>query len=140
MAKAWAEEFQEELTILAKDTINILKLVDEDQDTATLMFLPTVKNAVKILLIICAIIIWLENLGFQVTTLIAGLGVGSVAIALAAQKSIENFIGAITLYTSQPVHVGDFCRFNEFLGTVEQIGLRATRIRTLDHSIVTVQC
>ncbi len=109
-----------------------------EQDTAAEMFLPTLKNVVKLILIMCAIIIWLENIGFEVTALIAGLGVGSIAIALAAQKSIENFIGAITLYTSQPVHVGDFCRFGETLGTVEQIGLRATRIRTLDHSIVTI--
>jgi len=110
----------------------------EEQDSSTVMFLPTLKNTIKLMLIICAIIFWLDNLGFQVTTLIAGLGVGSIAIALAAQKSIENFIGAITLYTSKPVKVGDFCRFGDTLGTVEQIGLRATQIRTLDHSIVTV--
>ncbi len=109
-----------------------------EQDTAAVMFLPTVKNTIKLILIMCALIIWLENVGFKVTTLIAGLGVGSLAVALAAQKSIENFIGAITLYTSRPVSVGDFCRFGENLGTVEQIGLRATRIRTLDHSIVTI--
>jgi len=110
----------------------------EGETSATVMFLPTVKNTIKLVLIMCATIIWLENLGFKVTTLIAGLGVGSIAVALAAQKSIENFIGAITLYTSKPVRVGDFCRFGETLGTVEQIGLRATRIRTLDHSIVTI--
>jgi MscS family membrane protein len=109
-----------------------------EQGSTPAMFLPTVKNVIKLILIISALIIWMDNLGFKVTTLIAGLGVGSLAIALAAQKSIENFIGAIILYTSKPVRVGDFCRFKETLGTVEQIGLRATRIRTLDHSIVTV--
>jgi len=64
--------------------------------------------------------------------------VGSIAVALAAQKSIENLIGAITLYTSKPVRVGDFCKFGDFLGTIEEIGLRATRVRTLDNTVVTV--
>jgi MscS family membrane protein len=57
-------------------------------------------------------------------------------VALAAQKPLENLIGGITLYTSQPVRVGDFCRFGDTLGTVEEIGLRATKVRTLDRTVV----
>ncbi|MBW1855957.1 MAG: mechanosensitive ion channel [Deltaproteobacteria bacterium] len=105
------------------------RLRRDGQRSATVMLLPPLRNAVKIILIVIALVIWLDNIGFKVTTLLAGLGVGSIAVALAAQKSIENLIGAITLYTSKPVRVGDFCKFSDTLGTVEEIGLRATRIR-----------
>jgi MscS family membrane protein len=88
--------------------------------------------------VIIASLVWLDNLGFKVTTLLAGLGIGGLAVALALQKPIENLISAITLYASQPVAVGDFCRFGENLGTVEEIGLRATKVRTLDHTLLTV--
>jgi MscS family membrane protein len=76
--------------------------------------------------------------GIPVVGLIAGLGIGGLAVALAAQSSIENFIGSLTLFADRPVRVGDFCRFGDKLGTVEQIGLRSTRIRTLDRSILSV--
>ena len=109
-----------------------------DQLTAATVLLPPLKNAATIIVIVIALIVWLDNIGFKVTTLLAGLGVGSIALALAAQKSIENLIGAITLYTSKPVRVGDFCKFGETLGTVEEIGLRSTRVRTLDHTVVSV--
>ena len=68
----------------------------------------------------------------------AGLGVGGIAVALAAQKTVENFIGGITLYADQPVRVGEFCRFGGTVGTVEDVGLRSTRVRTLDRTIVTI--
>jgi MscS family membrane protein len=95
-------------------------------------------TALKIIVIVLALAIWLENLGFKATTLIAGLGIGGLAVALAAQKSVENLIGAITLYASTPVRVGDFCRFGDKIGTVEEIGLRSTQIRTLDRTVVHV--
>ena len=109
-----------------------------DQKAASIVLLPPLKNAAKVILIVIALLVWLDNIGFKVTTLIAGLGVGGIALALAAQKSIENLIGAITLYTSKPVRVSDFCKFGETLGTIEEIGLRSTRVRTLDHTVVSV--
>jgi MscS family membrane protein len=109
-----------------------------DQRAAATVLLPPLKNAATIIVIVIALIVWLDNIGFRVTTLLAGLGVGSIALALALQKSIENLIGAITLYTSKPVRVGDFCKFGETLGTIEEIGLRSTRVRTLDHTVVSV--
>ncbi len=90
----------------------------------------------KSIITIITVLIWLENMGFSATTIVAGLGVGGIAIALAAQKTVENIIGAITLYTSAPVKIGDFCRFGNYLGVVEEIGLRATRIRTLDRTVI----
>jgi hypothetical protein len=58
--------------------------------------------------------------------------------ALAAQKSLENLIGGATIYTDQPLRVGDFCRFGERVGTVEEVGLRSTRVRTLDRTLVSI--
>jgi MscS family membrane protein len=69
---------------------------------------------------------------------VAGLGVGGIAVALAAQRTLENLIGGITLYADRPVSVGDFCRWGDQIGTVEEIGLRSTRIRTLERTVVTV--
>jgi len=88
--------------------------------------------------IIIAVVVWLDNVGFQVTTLLAGLGLGGLALALGLQKTIENVVGAITLYSAQPVRIGDFGQFGNTMGTVEEISLRATQVRTLDRTIVSV--
>ena len=95
-------------------------------------------TAVKIIIVIIGMLVWLDNIGYKVSTLLAGLGIGGIAIALAAQKSLENLIGAATLYMATPVRVGDFCRYGDKLGTVEEIGLRSTRIRTLEQTVVSV--
>ena len=107
------------------------------QASATVLLRP-IGNAMRVVFILIGVIIWLDNIQYNVTALLAGLGVGGIAVALAAQKSIEHLIGAITIYTSQPVRVGDFCRFGETLGTVEEIGLRSTRVRTLEHTLVSI--
>ena len=95
-------------------------------------------TTLNIIIIFIGLLIWLDNIGFSVTTVLAGLGIGGLAVALATQKSIENFIGALTLYLAAPVKVGDFCRFADKMGVVEEIGLRATKIRTLEHTVVTI--
>jgi len=91
---------------------------------------------IKILVWIILLLIWADNAGYDMTTIVAGLGIGSIAVALAAQKTLENIIGAITLYVARPVKPGDFCRFGTTLGTVEEMGLRSTSIRTLDGSLL----
>ncbi|HSN29532.1 MAG TPA: mechanosensitive ion channel family protein [Kofleriaceae bacterium] len=80
----------------------------------------------------------LSQLGVSVASLIAGLGIGGLVLALAAQKTVENVFGAVSIGIDQPLREGDFVRVYDFVGTVEQIGLRSTRIRTLDRTIITV--
>jgi MscS family membrane protein len=92
----------------------------------------------KALIVLLAGIAMLQNFGVNVTGLLAGLGVGGIALALAAQKTVENLFGGVSLAADQPVRVGDFCKFGTQVGTVEDIGLRSTRIRTLDRTIITV--
>jgi MscS family membrane protein len=104
----------------------------------TRVLLMPVSRLVKFIALAGAVLLWLDNAGYKVTTLLAGLSISGVAVALASQKSLENIFGAITLFTSQPVKVGDFCRFGDKVGTVEEIGLRATRIRTLERTVITV--
>ena len=104
----------------------------------TRVLLMPVSRLVKFIALAGAVLLWLDNAGYKVTTLLAGLSISGVAVALASQKSLENIFGAITLFTSQPVKVGDFCRFGDKIGTVEEIGLRATRIRTLERTVITV--
>lgn len=96
------------------------------------------RRAAKTLLLLLALLAVLQNLGVNITALVAGLGVGGLAVALAAQKSLENLFGGVTIVADQPVRVGDFCRFGDRVGTVEDIGLRSTRVRTLDRTVVTI--
>lgn len=79
-----------------------------------------------------------DRIGIPVAPLVAGLGVGGLAIALAVRPTLENVIGGLTLFADRPVRVGDFCRYGDSFGTIERIGLRSTRIRTLEQSLVTV--
>lgn len=79
-----------------------------------------------------------SRIGIPVAPLVAGLGAGGLAIALAVRPTLENIIGGLTLFADRPVRVGDYCRYGDDLGTVEQIGLRSTRIRTTEQSLVTV--
>ena len=92
----------------------------------------------KISIVVFGIIAILYTFGFDVTTGLAALGIGGLALALGAQKTVENFVGSVTLIADQPVRVGDFCKVGDTVGTVEQIGMRSTRIRTLDRTIVTI--
>jgi MscS family membrane protein len=93
---------------------------------------------VKVFVVTIIALFWAKQAGYDMSTILAGLGVGSLAVALAAQKTLENVIGAITLYTARPVSAGDFCRFGNVKGTVEEIGLRSTIIRTMDRSMLVI--
>lgn len=80
----------------------------------------------------------LAALGVPVNSVLAGLGIGGIAIAFAAQKTFENFFGAVAIGVDQPLRVGDYVKVGDVQGDVEKIGLRSTRIRTLDRTIVTI--
>jgi len=99
---------------------------------------PLGRKATKVVVFVLAVLAALQNIGINVTGILAGLGIGGLAVALAAQKTVENLFGGATLILDQPVRVGDFCRFGDRVGTVEEVGLRSTRIRTLDRTVVSV--
>jgi MscS family membrane protein len=95
----------------------------------------------RILSIIGALFVILHaasELGLSITPIIAGLGVGGLAVALAIRPTLENIVGGFVLFGDKPVRVGEFCSFGDKIGTVEEIGLRSTRIRGLDRTMITV--
>jgi MscS family membrane protein len=107
-------------------------------EAATTALVDLAQRGVMLVVLTLTLLALLEVGGVHVTALIAGLGVGGIAIALAAQKTVEHLFGGVTLVADQPVKVGDFCRVGGYLGTVEAIGLRSTRIRTLERTLVSI--
>lgn len=100
---------------------------------------PFLKEGVKVIISIFALFFILGSVfDLNITSLIAGLGIGGLAIALAAKESIENLLGSFTIFLDKPFVVGDLIRIGNIEGNVEKIGFRSTRIRTLEKSFVTV--
>jgi MscS family membrane protein len=97
-----------------------------------------VRRAGDLLAVFVGFLIGLRYFHLNATAVLAGLGVGGIAIALAAQKTLENVIGGISIIVDNVVHVGDSVKVGDTMGTVEEIGLRSTRIRTLDRTVVSI--
>ncbi|MGD9510500.1 MAG: mechanosensitive ion channel family protein, partial [Geminicoccaceae bacterium] len=87
---------------------------------------------------LCVALYAAGQLGLSITPIIAGLGVGGLAVALAIRPTLENLVGGFVLFADKPVRVGEFCSFGSMMGTVEEIGLRSTRLRGLDRTVITV--
>lgn len=99
---------------------------------------PLIRRGSKIVIGILASLAVLQNLDIKITAILATLGVGSLAVALASQKTLENLFGGLMLLLDQPIRVGQECKFGNQQGVVEDIGLRSTRIRTLERSILAI--
>jgi MscS family membrane protein len=99
--------------------------------------LPLGRKVAKVVLLSIGAVAVLNELGFQVASLLAGLGIGGIALALAAQKTVENLFGSVAIGVDQPFRVGDMVKVEDVQGWVESIGMRSTRIRTLDRTLVT---
>jgi MscS family membrane protein len=100
--------------------------------------LPLGRQVLKLSFYLIAVLGVLSAWGYNTSTILAGLGVGGLAVALAAQKTIENLFGGVSVIGDRPVLVGDVCRFGDRVGTVMHIGLRSTRLRTSERTIVSV--
>lgn len=93
---------------------------------------------VRVLIVVFAILMLADVLQMPYQSVLAGLGLGGLAVALAAQSTLQNFISGITLYFDKPIAVGDYCQFGDKSGTVEFIGMRSTRIRTQARTLLTI--
>lgn len=93
---------------------------------------------IKVVVLVFGLLFWLHNIGINITTVLAGLGVGGLAMALALQKPIEDMMGALSIFSQAPFRVGDLCKYKNVMGIVEDIGLRTTRIRTLTNTVVSI--
>lgn len=107
-----------------------LKTKNKDQ------LIPFLKSMIKIILFTLAFLAILSNFGYNVTALLAGLGIGGIAIAFAAKDILENFISGITIFIEKPFKIGDYLKTSEGTGTIEQIGIRSTKIRTPDNTVI----
>jgi MscS family membrane protein len=101
-------------------------------------FLPVGRKMARVVVFALGLVAVLGELGFQVASLVAGLGIGGIALALAAQKTVENLFGSVAIGVDQPFRVGDYVKVDDFAGTVESIGMRSTRFRTLDRTLITI--
>ena len=99
---------------------------------------PVVRVLVKLAVLIVGLLLIFQNLGFEVGSLLAGLGIGGAAIALASKDTIANLFGSIVIFVDRPFQVGDWVEIGDQEGTVEAVGLRVTRIRTFANSLITV--
>ena len=131
LATVW---FMYALMNLLRD-LYVTYLTDKGHPGAMVLIHPAA-NVLKLLIAVGAILFYLDKFGVNITALLAG--VGGIAIALALQKPMEDVFGAMSLYTQQPARVGDFCRIGSSMGTVEVIGLRTTRLRTLAHTLIAI--
>jgi len=99
---------------------------------------PLFRKSAKVFVIIFGIIILLNNLNFNLTALIAGASIGGLAFALAAQDTIKNLFGSLMIFVDKPFQIGDLVALEGAIGTIEEVGFRSTRVRTLSNSLVSV--
>jgi MscS family membrane protein len=108
-------------------------------DPSTRSLLSAGRNLLKAFLSVAGVVSILAVFGYPVATVLTGLGIGGVALAFGAQKTVENLFGSVSLAVDQPFRVGDFVRIEgNTMGTVERIGMRSTQVRTLDRTLVTL--
>ena len=113
------------------------RLQKKGEESATVLVQP-VRKIAKGVVVLFAAILWLDNIGFNVSALLAGLGVGGIAVALAAQDTLKNFFGSVMILLDKPYSVGQRVTVKGHDGVVEEIGLRSTRIRLLTGHQTTV--
>ena len=116
----------------------ILRRKDITQSSGKIAIARLLNKTIKALIIIAGVTFLFYMAGLNLTAVLTGLGVGGIAVAFAAQKTLENLFGGVMIISDQPIRVGDFCKAGEFQGTVEDIGLRSTRLRTLNRTVVSV--
>jgi len=110
----------------------------KQRDLGITPFIPLIKKTLRIFFIVIGVILIIQNMGYSVGSLLAGLGIGGLAVALAAQDSLSNFFGSLVVAVDRPFKVGDFVQIGAVMGSVEEIGLRSSRVRTPQRTLVTI--
>ena len=114
------------------------KIVSAQDKAFAEQLFPLLRKVAKVAIIIAAAVLTADNLDIKITSLLAGLSVGGLALGLAAQDTVANLFGAVAIFLDKPFHIGDLIKVEGVDGTVESIGLRSTRIRNGDGHHVTV--
>ena len=116
----------------------IMPLSEKSESSFDNQLIPVIQKGVRSIIWVLGIIIGLDNIGFDITAMIAGLGIGGLALALAAQDSVKNIFAGVMIFLDKPFRLNDRIQINGHDGSVEEVGLRSTRIRTLEGRIVTI--
>ena len=116
----------------------IMPITEKSESSFDNQLIPVIQKGVRSIIWVLGIIIGLDNIGFDITAMIAGLGIGGLALALAAQDSVKNIFAGIMIFLDKPFRIKDRIQVDGFDGTVEEVGLRSTRLRTLEGRIVTI--
>lgn len=114
------------------------RFADRTESTLDDQLVPLIRKALRTFVVIIGALFILDNLDFNVTAFIAGLSIGGLAFALAAQDTIKNFFGSLMIFIDKPFQVGDWISSGEIDGTVEEVGFRSTRVRTFRNSVTSV--
>lgn len=147
--KFWFKPLVLILTVLIFSwlTLNVIDLIfgkwlaeyfRKNKQSTIVGMIPFGRRFLKTTVVLLATLTFLQNIGVNVTALLAGLGLGGIAVALGAQKMVGDLIGGMMLILDQPIRVGDDCKFGVHQGTVEEIGIRTTKIRTAERTLVAI--
>ena len=113
-------------------------MIEKSESRFDDQIVPIVEKSVKVTIWAFAILIAFDNVGFDVVSLVTGLGIGGIALAMAAKDTLANFFGSLTVFTDQPFQVGDVISLKGQTGTVTEIGLRTCRLKTFEGTVITV--
>ncbi len=116
----------------------VVPLTEKSESEFDDQIIPIVRKGVRAVIWIMGIIIGLDNLGIDITAMIAGLGIGGLALALAAQDMVKNIFGGVMIFLDKPFKIGDRIQVSGYDGSVEEVGLRSTRVRTLEGRLVVI--
>jgi len=126
------------MRILDGMAASLLKVFRARQDELGLAMIPVGRRVLKPVLGGVVLIVALQNVGLDVSGLLAGLGIGGLALALAGKTTVENLFGSLTIAFDRPFKVGDYVQVGDLAGTVEDVGLRSTRLRTVERTLITI--
>lgn len=121
--------------IIKEYLIPLTEKTESDMDD---QLIPVIRKGLRSVIWILGIIVALNNAGYDVAALLAGLGIGGLALALAAKDTVANIFGGVTIFTDKPFKMNDRIKISGFDGTITEIGIRSTRLKTLDGRIVTI--
>lgn len=114
------------------------KIATEESNSPLLRFMPIITKLLKAILIFIALTGFLQSQGYSVSSILAGFGIGGIAVGMAAKDALANIFGSLEILSDHVYKVGDYVKINDIEGTVEDINIRSTKIRDLDHFLISV--
>ena len=128
------------LMMRAVDAVSdsMTELADGTESQLDDQLVPVLRKAAKVLLAALGVVFYMQAMGYPISGIVAGLGIGGLAVALAAQDTLSGIFASVAIFLDRPFMVGDFVKVGDTLGTVEEIGLRSSRIRTVGKTLITI--